>query len=534
MPIRRAADACALRRTLVAGTTLVASLGVLVGLLGTPSGAVAPAAQSAAQAALTTARPDGRTDDRAVDRAEQVLTGRAGARQRGPGRQPAGADATLVMRDLFRARGALGFFDGIRAQVLLARPTDGRRDPGGDGYRRASERICDDNLCVHRVARGEDAATAGWTRRTLRVLGKVWRYEIGTLGFAPPPGDGKRGGDARFDVYLADLGARGLFGYCTPERRVKGQRFQASGYCVLDNDFAREQYRAPPTASLRVTAAHEFFHAVQFGYDFYEDPWFMESTATWIEERFADGSNDNRRFLRYGSVRHPGVPLDRFSNIGYSHYGNWAFWEFLTQRHGDRVVRRAWQHAGTRGRGDNAYSTQALERVLRDKGGVRRALTGYATANLTPATSYPEGRHWPRAKVNRSARLAPGRVVRERFRLDHLTAQHLRLTPPARGARWRLRVAVDGPAGVTSPAARLLVTKRDGRQIRRTIRLDDRGRGRISPGVWVNADNVRSVVVTVVNASTRFRCDKLTLYSCGGVPRDDDRRFTVEARIVRR
>jgi hypothetical protein len=29
-----------------------------------------------------------------------------------------------------------------------------------------------------------------------------------------------------------------------------------------------------------VTAAHEFFHAIQYGYDVSEDPWLMESTAT--------------------------------------------------------------------------------------------------------------------------------------------------------------------------------------------------------------------------------------------------------------
>jgi hypothetical protein len=35
---------------------------------------------------------------------------------------------------------------------------------------------------------------------------------------------------------------------------------------------------------LKVTAAHEFFHAVQFAYDIGEDGWLMESTATWMEE----------------------------------------------------------------------------------------------------------------------------------------------------------------------------------------------------------------------------------------------------------
>ena len=132
------------------------------------------------------------------------------------------------------------------------------------------------------------------------------------MGFRPPPRDGRHGGDGRFDVYLKELGSQGLYGYCAPEYRVPGLRQVASGYCVLDDDFARKQYGANPMVSLRVTAAHEFFHAIQFGYDFREDPWLLESTATWMEERVADGADDNRRYLPYGQVARPGSSLDLF------------------------------------------------------------------------------------------------------------------------------------------------------------------------------------------------------------------------------
>ena len=48
--------------------------------------------------------------------------------------------------------------------------------------------------------------------------------------------------------------------------------FDFSAYCVLDNDFSAAEFGYPdPTLPLRVTAAHEFFHAIQFAYDLYED-----------------------------------------------------------------------------------------------------------------------------------------------------------------------------------------------------------------------------------------------------------------------
>ena len=57
--------------------------------------------------------------------------------------------------------------------------------------------------------------------------------------------------------------------------------------------------------SAQVTAAHEFFHAIQFAYDYGEDAWMLEATATWMEERVFDKVNDNRQYLPAGQVADP-------------------------------------------------------------------------------------------------------------------------------------------------------------------------------------------------------------------------------------
>ena len=54
---------------------------------------------------------------------------------------------------------------------------------------------------------------------------------------------------------------------------------------------------SPRSNSLKVTAAHEFFHAIQFAYDVDEDLWFMEGSATWVEDEVYDSINDNYQFL---------------------------------------------------------------------------------------------------------------------------------------------------------------------------------------------------------------------------------------------
>ena len=95
------------------------------------------------------------------------------------------------------------------------------------------------------------------------------------LGYRPPLSDGSIGpeGDPadHIDVYLADLGRKGIYGYCTSDQPDGDATRQVYGYCVLDNDYAHTQFPVHnKLQNLQVTAAHEFFHLVQFGYDWWE------------------------------------------------------------------------------------------------------------------------------------------------------------------------------------------------------------------------------------------------------------------------
>ena len=92
-----------------------------------------------------------------------------------------------------------------------------------------------------------------------RVLEEVWQRIVVELGYRQPRSDlaaPNHGPDGRTDIYLAELGQFGMYGYCT----VDDIRHRAA-YCVVDNDFA--DFLAPAGQSLRVTAAHEFFHAIR-------------------------------------------------------------------------------------------------------------------------------------------------------------------------------------------------------------------------------------------------------------------------------
>ena len=104
------------------------------------------------------------------------------------------------------------------------------------------------------------------------IVDSVWAFEIDSLGFQHPPADNfyPEGLDEKYDVYLADLKSinpqyGNIYGYTQQEMPITGTQTVTS-YIALDNDYAEiDAYAQRPLDAVRVTSAHEFFHAVQFG-----------------------------------------------------------------------------------------------------------------------------------------------------------------------------------------------------------------------------------------------------------------------------
>jgi hypothetical protein len=360
---------------------------------------------------------------------------------------PRDPSATLVLRDLWLKRSELRGAERRQADAMLARPTDGAGDPQGFGYTAPEAApLCNTRLCLHYVATGPDAPpSAEWAAHNLAVMDSVWTSEVDQMGFRPPLADGAKGGSPLFDVYLKDLGGD-IYGFCAGEKRVKKRT--AYGYCVLDNDFAAAQFpTGTPDGNLRVTAAHEFFHAVQYAYDYAEDPWMMESTATWMEERLATDVNDNRQYFPWSQIYAPYVPLDAFSRNAGFQYGNWVFWEYLSTQYGVGIVKKAWDQAGSLRSDGGKYSITALQKVLKGKGGLTKVYAKFAAGNLTPAATYPEGAEYAFPKVRGAKKLSKGkRTKRYATKIDHLaSASYVYVPGKGLGAKkWKLSVAVTG------------------------------------------------------------------------------------------
>jgi len=467
----------------------------------------------------------------ALEDARTALSGRAGHPTR---------EATLALRDLHRALPGLRGAGRAAAESILARPTD----PGDqDHYTVPDETLCAVNICLHWVESTTDAValtdtspadgTPDYVALVLATMEQVHSTYVGA-GYKAPEPDGTHGGDARTDVYLADVGTDGLYGYCSSDEPVVQGKFDYWAYCVLDNDYSPAEFGSTntPTENMQVTAAHEYYHAVQAAYDWYEDGWFMEATATWAEDELFDDVDDNVAYLPAGPLGHPEIPLDWYG--GAHHYGDWIFFRFLTESFTDEqggmptLVRDFWERAdSTHGASNDYYSTQAIRSVLASRGYALRTLFAmFAAANNNPAGSYEEGAAnayplppyaWPVAQLTPSTRSTGWRKVK----LDHLSSATGAFTPSsAMGSGWKLKVKVDMAPKKRGSMAVVTSYPSSGQVAYRFIKLDKYGDGATT--VPFTYAGVQAVEVTLVNASDRFSpCWVNSPFSCGGAPKDD-------------
>lgn len=457
-------------------------------------------------------------------------------------------DATLALRDLSVLLPALSPSERREADAYLARPSDHTGAPLGVSYSvREAPRVCNKRLCVHRVASTRDKATLAFATKALTALSKVHSTYVGA-GYRKPLPDGAAphdGGDKRPDVYLADIGGQGVFGYCTSDEPHESGVYTQWAYCVLDNDYATAQFpEHTPLENLRVTAAHEYFHAVQFAYDFTEDAYFMEGTATWAEDELFDSVNDNVSYLRFGPMGTPGASIDANRN-GLEVYGAWSLFRHLTERlprtEGGLpvLVRTMWRRADSTPGAPDDYSLQAIRNAVESAGGdLSSQLASYAVANRHPARSYEEGKadNYPVAPLAGKGRLSTERPsFHDRRRTNHLTARTFRLEPSRhlRSSHWRVRLTLDLPAPVRGSAVRVTVYRPNGSFQTTAVGLDRRGDAVTSRPF--DARHVRAVEVTALNTSQRIvNCFSSTSISCQGEALDDHLVQDVSARLVRR
>ena len=170
---------------------------------------------------------------------------------------------------------------------------------------------------------------------------EVYRAEVTQMGYRAPYMN------SRYAVYLRDLAAEGVYGYTYSESTIVSGTNGVTSYIEIDKAFDPSVYGGNAIDNLRVTAAHEFHHAIQFGYNPSFEMWYGEATATWIEDEVYDNANQLYWYLDnyLGSTNSVSLNADLGNN---TEYGRWIFNRFLAERHSPLLIREIWEDLGGR------------------------------------------------------------------------------------------------------------------------------------------------------------------------------------------
>lgn len=219
---------------------------------------------------------------------------------------------------------------------------------------------------------------------------KAYELQVEQIGFRSPIPDDGSGGSTAFDVYLWDIGDGdgydipdrdngGLYGLTAPYayKTPVGLVEPAYTYIVIDNDFSPKDsirpginskpYQAYKTFGIdgiKITATHEFQHAIQFTYGFKSlDPKLtvMEMCGVYMEYRQYPQIKDYVQYVNYifhSMNSHPFGSEDPFAGYGHS-----IFMQFLAKYYQDDVFKQLWENVG---KGMDVYS--ALDAALKSKG----------------------------------------------------------------------------------------------------------------------------------------------------------------------
>jgi hypothetical protein len=299
-------------------------------------------------------------------------------------------------------------------------------------------------------------------------LENVWTRELNVMGWLQPPSDASVDGDPDYDVYVEDMP---YYGYTFGDGKA-AQGIQLGdnenspnvielnawhSYISLENDY--HDFPCTPLDCIRVTAAHEFNHAIQFGYDAWEERWLMEATATWMEDEVYDHVNDNLAYLRF-YFDDPDLCLPSLSP--YHWYGDWIFMRFISEHHGGQsTVRNVWEHSVDYNSYYGFFAFDALSDGLSAIGtSLPSVFAGFTAANYVMSTCptndpycYEEASLYPTVHVEESmvfdgeaARCEPWDGV-QNYGVDYIEVD------PSVDS---IRVSVAGSAATTAYAAQIV------------------------------------------------------------------------------
>ncbi len=252
-------------------------------------------------------------------------------------------------------------------------------------------------------------------------------YEVNILGYKPPP---KSVLHPRLWVYLINISYYGWAAYGYFEDDSSGPNPLIAVHSNMEFAASNDDLEGKIKGALKVTIAHELFHAVKAGYDWDEDLWWDETTSVWVEDIVYPEVNDYLRYL-YDWFAHPEYSLDRKSedSSDIHKYGSVIFAKFLTEDHqylpenfGDEIIKKIWERCETPGKNSLSSINGELNSLGTD---LKTVFKNFTAANYLK--DYVDGDRLPNIAIKGTYSTA---VDLSNNALSHLSSNYLTFTTP--------------------------------------------------------------------------------------------------------
>ncbi len=203
---------------------------------------------------------------------------------------------------------------------------------------------------IHYTTTGTDAVPSySWVQTVAQTFDDVAAsYTSLQWQLAPTAGN-----NVPYDVYLLDLAPQKLYGVTNSDQSASTASHPNAftSWMELDNNFTDSIYKTgsySPLQSLQITAAHEYHHAIQYGYNYYFDIWYAEATSTWMEDELYDSVNQLYSYATTWFTQSTlSLDIDASTSTGGG-YGRWIFNRYLSEKYpsekyGADTVRSIWE-----------------------------------------------------------------------------------------------------------------------------------------------------------------------------------------------
>jgi len=283
-----------------------------------------------------------------------------------------------------------------------------------------------------------------------------FQMQVNDFGYREPPDDAGVDGP-EYDIYIQSLGS-GVYGETFAEEEVAGTaRNDFRSYFRIDNNFNNGHFTTGVPGA-QVTIAHEYLHAIQFGYRTFEtndEIFYYELSSIWMEDVVYDDINDYYQYLPgYFQLRNS--PFNEFTN---SNLGEAIWNHFLEKKFEDRtLLRRPWEIMES-----DVLAMEAIDRSLRERDSTfadelaEFAVWNYFTGDRAdPVNFFEESESYPKVSLADSFGLADLQSVTgssrastfEYYKFKLINSGSISLTGSAENSEnWKLRVIIDQPDG---------------------------------------------------------------------------------------